>query len=142
MSELAQSTSDQESTDDHAGSEIAAQPERIDPQDLAAVIKAFSVDLQSWWSGPLPTPSDFVAYNEAQPDASERILRMAERQQRYHMWSRMVPLLVIALGATGSLWGAVNGNSSLAFGGVPLGTGIAIAAVITARRLPRRLSGS
>ncbi len=142
MSELAQSSSDDEPTGDQTKSGLPAQPEQIDPQDLAAVFKAFSVHLQSWWSGPLPTPSDFVAYNEAQPDASERILRMAERQQRYHMWNRMVPLLVIALGATGSLWGAMNGHSSLAFGGVPLGTGIAIAAIITARRLPRRLSGS
>lgn len=142
MSEPAQSGSDAELTDDHAKPGLSAQPDQVDPQDLAAVVKAFSVHLQSWWSGPLPKPSDFAAYNEAQPDASERILRMAERQQRYHMWSRMVPLLIIAVGAIGSLWGAMNGSFPLAFGGVPLGAGIAIAAVITARRLPRRPSGN
>lgn len=142
MSELAESASDDESTDGEATSELSTQPEQIDPQEFAAAVKAFSVHLQSWWSGPLPNPSDFVAYNEAQPDASERILRMAERQQRYHMWSRMVPLLIIAVGVIGSLWGAMNGNSPLAFGGVPLGTGIAVAAIITSRRLPRRSSGN
>ncbi len=128
-------------TDDKTSSEMSHKPEQIDPRDLATILKAFSVHLESWWSGPLPNPSDFAAYNEAQSDASERILRMAERQQRYHMWSRMVPLLVIAVGVIGSLWGAMNGNSPLAFGGVPLGTGIAIAAIITARQFPRRPSG-
>lgn len=33
--------------------------------------------------GPLPTPSDFLAYGEVLPDAPERILRMAEEEQRH-----------------------------------------------------------
>lgn len=126
MSELARSGSDDEPTNDDAASELSAKPDQLDPQDFAEIVKAFSVHIRSWWSVPLPMPkpSDFAAYNEAQPDASERILRMAERQQRYHLWIRMVPLLVIAVGAIGSLWGAMNGSSQLAYGGVPLGTGV------------------
>ena len=90
-------------SDDNPATEISQKPDQIDSRDVAAILKAFSVHIESWWSGPLPKPSNFVAYNEAQPDASERILRMAERQQRNHMWIRMVPLLVVTISVIGSI---------------------------------------
>ena len=33
--------------------------------------------------GPLPTPEDFARYNEVVPDAAERILRQAEKEQDF-----------------------------------------------------------
>ena len=34
-------------------------------------------------SGPLPTPEDLLKYNEAVPDAAERIVRQAEKEQTF-----------------------------------------------------------
>ena len=34
-------------------------------------------------SGPLPAPSEFAAYGEVIPDAPERILKMAEKEQEH-----------------------------------------------------------
>lgn len=42
---------------------------------------------QSSFSGPLPKPEDFAAYRKAVPDAPERILQMAERQQAHRIES-------------------------------------------------------
>jgi uncharacterized membrane protein len=36
-------------------------------------------------SGPLPPPEDLAKYNMIVPDAAERILRMAEKQQAHRM---------------------------------------------------------
>lgn len=33
--------------------------------------------------GPLPTPEAFARYNEAVPDAAERILRQSEKEQEF-----------------------------------------------------------
>lgn len=35
----------------------------------------------SSFSGPLPPPADLAKYNEAVPDAAERIIKMAEKEQ-------------------------------------------------------------
>jgi uncharacterized membrane protein len=41
------------------------------------------VRAQQVWSGALPRPEDFEKYNQIVPDAAERILRMAEEEQRH-----------------------------------------------------------
>lgn len=40
-----------------------------------------SLEVSRYFSGPLPHPSILAEYNKAVPDAAERILRMAEKQQ-------------------------------------------------------------
>ena len=38
--------------------------------------------VENTFSGPLPSPEDFKKYNEVLPDAAERIMSMAEREQQ------------------------------------------------------------
>jgi uncharacterized membrane protein len=35
------------------------------------------------WSGPLPAPDSLAKYNSVVPDAAERIIRMAEKEQQH-----------------------------------------------------------
>ena len=112
-------------------------------QELATFVGkvvSSTVSVQSSWSGPLPSPSDLAAYNEAQPDASERILKMAERQQRVQMWELALSYGLIALGAVGAIWGPRTGTSVLAVGVLPIAAGLAVAVVTAARRFRRRHS--
>ena len=52
-----------------------------DPEQRAVVAHAFSAMVQrKTFSGPLPAPEDFKAYQEVMHDAPERILTMAEHQ--------------------------------------------------------------
>lgn len=46
-----------------------------------------SVELESQriWSGALPRPDDFAKFGEIVPDAPERILRMAEKEQAHRI---------------------------------------------------------
>ena len=92
----------------------------------------------SSWSGPLPSPDDFAAYNEAQPGTSERILKMVERQQLFQMLEWVLSFVLIAFGIAGSIWGPGMGASPLAVGGLPLAAGLAAAAVTGTRRFQRR----
>lgn len=40
---------------------------------------------QRYWSGTLPRPEDFAKYADIVPDAPERILRMAEKEQDHRI---------------------------------------------------------
>jgi len=62
---------------------------------------------ERFWSGALPRPEDFSKYAEVVPDAPERILQMAEREQahRIAMESQLVPAETAA-GARGQWLGA------------------------------------
>jgi uncharacterized membrane protein len=40
---------------------------------------------QRYWSGALPRPEDFAKYNAIVPDAAERILAMAEKEQEHRI---------------------------------------------------------
>lgn len=52
-----------------------------DPEQRAVVAHAFSAMVQrKTFSGPLPAPEDFKAYQDVLHDAPERILTMAEHQ--------------------------------------------------------------
>lgn len=35
------------------------------------------------WQGPLPHPEALIRYNDAQPGAADRIIKMAEKEQRH-----------------------------------------------------------
>ena len=41
-----------------------------------------SLSITRMFSGPLPPPADFERYNEVAPDAADRILKMAEKEQQ------------------------------------------------------------
>lgn len=56
------------------------------------------------YEGPLPTPADFSAYKEALPSAPERILVMAEEEQRYR---HKINNKVVNLGAIESFCGMI-----------------------------------
>ncbi|WP_370868052.1 DUF2335 domain-containing protein [Phaeovulum sp.] len=45
------------------------------------------IELRSerFWSGALPRPEDFAKFGEIVPDAPERILRMAEKEQEHRI---------------------------------------------------------
>ncbi len=89
------------------------------------------------WSAPLPKPGDLVAYNQAQPDASERIIKMAEREQgvvRLEMWLSFV---VMGLAVAASVWGLYLGNTPWVVG-TPATVGVAITGYVWARRSHRR----
>lgn len=56
------------------------------PEQKQQIIKAamYAVEKHSF-SGPLPRPEDFAKYKDTLPDAPERILAMAEKQQNHRM---------------------------------------------------------
>ena len=41
-----------------------------------------SLSITRMFSGPIPPPADFKQYNEVAPDAANRILKMAEKEQK------------------------------------------------------------
>lgn len=60
------------------------------------------VAMRQTYEGPLPTPADFSAYKDALPSAPERIMVMAEDEQRYR---QKINNKVVNLGAVESLCG-------------------------------------
>lgn len=104
--------------------------------EVEQVLQSFTA--LSSWSGPLPSPEAFAAYNEAQPGTSERLIKMAERQQLFQMLELVLSFGLIAFGIAGSIWGPGMGANPLAVGGLPLAAGLAVAAVTSARRFQRR----
>lgn len=56
------------------------------PEQKQEIIKAamYAVEKHSF-RGPLPRPEDFAKYKDTLPDAPERILAMAEKQQDHRM---------------------------------------------------------
>lgn len=59
----------------------------LDPKKLKLLLEAFiskKVETKTF-SGPLPAPEDFAAYKNVVPDAPERILAMAEKQQQHRI---------------------------------------------------------
>ena len=56
--------------------DLASLPEDEKRKEIIATISHTQT-----FSGPLPTPEAFAGYNEVQPDAADRILGMAEKEQ-------------------------------------------------------------
>ena len=56
--------------------EIAALPDDEKQREITAVISHTQI-----YSGPLPSPEAFARYNEVLPNAADRILGMAEKEQ-------------------------------------------------------------
>ncbi len=59
---------------------------KLSSEQLQQILDAYpqitkTVEMKHF-SGPLPTPEAFEKYNEVQPDAADRIIRMAENEQR------------------------------------------------------------
>lgn len=58
----------------------------LEPEKRDLIIKAIiSTVERKTFSGPLPAPEDFAAYKNVVPDAPERILAMAEKQQQHRI---------------------------------------------------------
>ena len=62
------------------------------------------VTMSQAYEGPLPTPADFSAYKDALPSAPERIMVMAEEEQRYR---QKINNKVVNLGAVESFCGMI-----------------------------------
>lgn len=105
------------------------------------------------WSGILPRPEDFAKFGAVVPDAPERLLRMAEREQEHRiaLESQVIPANQRA-GARGQWMGAVISLAALglsagtAYLGVPWPVSVALLGVpvlsvartlVTAWREPR-----
>ena len=67
------------------------------PEMGAMTVRRETTEL-SQYSGPLPAPLDFAGYNEVLPGAAERILAMAEQEQRnrHANESRLVTAAVVS----------------------------------------------
>lgn len=58
----------------------------LEPEKRDLITKAIiSIVERKTFSGPLPAPEDFAAYKNVVPDAPERILAMAEKQQQHRI---------------------------------------------------------
>lgn len=55
-------------------------PQVLNEMQLLAAQASFSV-----WSGPLPAPEVLIRYNDAAPDAADRLLKLAEAQAHHRM---------------------------------------------------------
>lgn len=66
------------------------------------------VSMQQHYSGPLPPAQEFKAYGEVLPDAPERILSMAESEQKHRHKKEMRALNVrILTSVAGMIFGVV-----------------------------------
>lgn len=88
--ELSQMSSDPPSEPQPDPSEASSQAERLSQN--AEIVRGDgtreTVELRAErlsWSGALPRPDDFARFGEIVPDAPERILRMAEREQQHRI---------------------------------------------------------
>lgn len=72
------------------------------------------LEAQRFWAGALPRPEDFAKYAKVVPDAPERILRMAEKEQdhRITLEGQIVPANNKA-GARGQWLGALISLAAL-----------------------------
>lgn len=82
--------------------------------------------------------SEEPAYNEAQPDASERILQMVERQQRIQNWELMLSFGLILLAIGGAVWILSLGVNGIGGSVLPVTAGLAVAAITSGRRFRRK----
>lgn len=80
------------------------------------------------FSGPLPPPSVLQGYNDIVPDAAERILSMAEREQahRHDHDSQFVQLL-----ARGQWFGFILGIAALGVGTYLLAIGVNVGGLVS-----------
>ena len=101
----------------------AALSDLSDDEKVRGVAKAilYAVEKHSY-SGPLPRPEDFAKYKTALPDAPERILTMAEKQQSHRI--EMESTIVredIALSKRGQILGFII---TLFFGSISVWLGL------------------
>lgn len=59
---------------------VEAEFEKLSPQQRNLVIERYEESSQIY-EGPLPPASELIKYNEAHPDAANRIIAMAEKEQ-------------------------------------------------------------
>ena len=69
-----------ESTSGQNLSELVASLPEERKLELIQILEVSRVE--TTFSGPLPSPENFKKYNEVLPDAAERIMSMAEREQQ------------------------------------------------------------
>jgi uncharacterized membrane protein len=56
---------------------------QMEQQSSNKKIVSQQTQVQTFRSGPLPPADELIRYNEATPDASDRIIRMSEQQQQH-----------------------------------------------------------
>lgn len=59
---------------------VEAELEQMTPEKRGIVIEHIEERSQIY-EGPLPPPTELIKYNEAHPDAADRIIAMAEKEQ-------------------------------------------------------------
>lgn len=122
----------------------------IDPEKRSVIIGAM-VEMRQSFSGPLPHPADFKAYKEVMPDAPERILTMAEKQQmhrikseeniikadiRESMCGQIFAVVLVAIFLAAAVYLGINGHDWLA--GVIATLSATISAIFYLRTIPNK----
>lgn len=100
----------------------------IDPDKRSVIVSAM-VEMRQTFSGPLPRPADFKAYKEVLPNAPERILLMAEKQQQHRIdseeriikadiresiFGQVFAVLLVVLFLAAAVYLGINGHDWLA----------------------------
>lgn len=121
------------------------------PHDKRAVIQSaiFAMEQRSF-SGPLPAPEDFAEYERILPGATDRIMKMAEKQVDHRIESekaiinnkfgqsklgQLLGAVLVALFGIIALVLGLKGHDSLAKG-IGVTTVIAVAVVFVLNKLP------
>ena len=71
----------------HTGKELDEFVENLTGEQREQLVQKLFVGhrIESVFIGPLPSPDDFKKYNQVVPDAAERILSMAEKEQQMRL---------------------------------------------------------
>lgn len=70
-----------ESASNDVLAELHKRLAELPPEQRQQLVVSEQLSVQSNFSGPLPKPSNFEAYNKILPGAAERIMAMAEKEQ-------------------------------------------------------------
>ncbi|UEM21972.1 DUF2335 domain-containing protein [Skermanella mucosa] len=93
----------------------------VEPEQRGQLLTAVMRVVTESYSGPLPHPAHFEAYEDAQPGSADRILMMAEKQQSHRIWwERFALIAQFSLAGFGLLC-ALLVSLSLIYGAIKLG---------------------
>jgi uncharacterized membrane protein len=93
----------------------------VEPKQRGQLLTAVMRVMTESFSGPLPHPAHFQAYEDAQPGSADRILMMAEKQQSHRMWWEKFALIAQFSLAGFGLLCALLVSLSLIYGAIKLG---------------------
>jgi len=82
------------------------QPKRQPNQETDNKVEAYSESHSSIWSGPLPPPQVLKDYNSIVPNAADRIIKMAEKQEDHRI---AIESIVVDSNVRNEKFGVISG---------------------------------